>query len=403
MLLRSLLVAIVLSGSVARAQAIRHCDPLALNPLVQDGFTHFYNLDYDGALQRFEKVIQQHAKEPLGYALALQVVIFRELYHQDLLDTTYYAHNSFLTAKRQITIPEAARQQIEFFTDRAIGLADQRIREAPHNSALIKNALFERGFAKGLHAAFITLADHSYFAAAREGLSARNDSEAALKLDPEYADADLAVGIQEFAVASLPRLLRLTVGIAGIGGNKEKGLELLRVAAADGVVTNVDARTALSLFLRHDGRYPDALAVQHGLAQQFPHNYLFRLEEANLAKDEGNGPLAIGIYKAVLADAARPYFFVDPELQMALFGLAETERGQNDFVEAARDYAQSAVQPNNSDWLRRRGELNAGEMFDLLHNRPAAIAEYRQVAAEGGDQSKAEQARKYLRSPYSGR
>ena len=57
-----------------------------------------------------------------------------------------------------------------------------------------------------MHAAFITLADHSYVAAARQGLAARNDSEQVLKIDPEYADAKMAMGIQQFAVASLPRV-----------------------------------------------------------------------------------------------------------------------------------------------------------------------------------------------------
>ena len=398
------IVAAVLLGAIpALGQVSRHADPLALTPLVQDGFKQFYDLDYDRALVRFNQLIQQHPKDPLGYALSLQVVIFRELYHQNLLDTTDYAHNSFLTSRRPINVPDAARQQIEYLNNKVAQLAEQQIKADGSHPAVLKNALFVRGFAKGLHAAFITLADHSYFTAAREGLSARNDCEAALKIDPEYADADLAVGIQQFAVASLPRLLRLTIGIAGVGGNKDKGLELLRVAAAKGVVTNVDARTALSLFLRHDGRYPEALAVQHGLAQQFPHDYLFRLEEANLAKDEGNGVLAISIYKAVLDDAAKPHFFVDPLLQMALFGLAETERGQNDIVDAARDYAQSAVQPGNSDWLRKRGELNAGQMFDLLHNRAAAVAEYREAARPDGDQSRVEEARRLLRNPYTGR
>ena len=56
------------------------------------------------------------------------------------------------------------------------------------------------------------------------GMQSRNDSEAVLKIDPQYADAQMAVGIQQFAVASLPRFVRMMVGIMGVGGNKEKGL-----------------------------------------------------------------------------------------------------------------------------------------------------------------------------------
>lgn len=387
------------SQSAGAAQAGQHTDPINFDPLVRDGYTHFYNLDYDGALARFEQVLRTHPDNPMASDYVLMVTIFKELYHQDLLDTTYYAHDSFLTNQRRVDIPEPVRNRIEALLGRVQSLVEEKLKTSPNDA----NLYFERGYARGLHAAFITLADHSYFAAARQGLAARNDSEAALKLDPQYADADLAIGIQQFAVASLPRMIRMVAGIAGAGGNKPRGLQLLRIAAEKGVVTQVEARTTLSLFLRHDGRYPEALAVQKGLAEQFPHDYLFRLEEANLAKDEGNGPLAIATYKTVLADARKPGYFVDPRLQMAWFGLADTERGQNQIPEAARHYLEAADQPNASDWIRKRAQLNAGEMFDLMHDHANATVQYQRAAAPGGDQSQADLARRLIKNPYSGK
>jgi hypothetical protein len=360
---------------------------------------HFYNLDYDGAMQRFEALEKAHPDSPMAKDYILTVVIFRELYHQDLLDTTYYAHDSFLSSKRNVDVPAATRQRIEDLTNAVESICDRRIKANSND----KDAYFERGYAKGLHAAFITLVDHSFASAARQGYAARNDSEQALKIDPEYADAKMAVGIQQFAVASLPRLIRLMVGIVGVGGNKEKGLEMLRDSAAHGYVTNVSSRTVLSLFLRHDARYPEALAMQHGLAVEFPHDYLFRLEEANLTKDKGDGPGAIAIYKQVLNDGMKPGYFVDPRLQMAWFGLADTERGQNDIFDAAHDYLNAAQQPKCSDWLRKRAQLNAGEMFDLLHQRETAVKLYQMAAAGGGDQSQADAARKLLKQPYQGK
>jgi tetratricopeptide (TPR) repeat protein len=376
-----------------------HADPLNFDPVVRDGYNHFYILDYDAALARFEQVIKAHPQEPIAYDYALQAMIFRELYHADLLDTTYYAHDNFLTNQRKVEIPAANRQRIESLANQAMSLADQRLKADPQD----KNALFARGFAKGLHAAFITLADHSYFTAARQGLSARNDSEAVLKIDPDYADADMAIGIQQFAVASLPRMIRVMVGIAGVGGNKQKGLDLLKISIAKGTITSVESRTTMSLFLRHDARYGEALAVQRGLAEEYPHDYLFRLEVANLAKDKGDGPGVIPIYKQVLADAAKPGYFVDPRLQMAYFGLADTERGQNMVADAAKHFLAAAAQPDCSDWLRRRAELNAGEMLDLLHDRAGALAQYEKAAAPGGDQSQSEAARRFMKTPYTGK
>ncbi len=374
-------------------------DPINLTPQVREAHDHFYNLDYDGALSRFEAIQKANPQSAMAIDYVLTVLVFSELYHQDLLDTTYYAHDHFLTSKRNVSVPGPTRGRIESLTNAVVDLCDRQIKANPRD----KNAWFARGYARGMHAAFITLVDHSFVAAARQGLAARNDSEEVLKLDPNYADAKMAIGIQQFAVASLPRFIHLMIGITGVSGSKEKGLDLLRDCAAHGIVNNIESRTALSLFLRHDGRYPEALAVQHGLAEQFPHDFLFRLEEANLTKDQGDGPVAIAAYERVLEDARKPGYFVDPRLQMAYFGLADTQRGQTDLASAAANYAQAASQPNCSEWLRRRAQLNAGEMYDLLHRRAEAIAQYQLASTGGGDQTQTDAARRYLKNPYSGR
>jgi tetratricopeptide (TPR) repeat protein len=359
----------------------------------------FYNLDFDAALKIDEQIAQQHPSDPMAWNYVLTTIIFRELYHQDLLDTTYYAHNSFLATKREVDVPPATRSRIESLTGKAIHICDAQLKANPNDA----NAYFARGYAKGMHAAFITLVDHSFAAAARQGYSARNDSESALRIDPQYADAQMAIGIQKFAVASLPRWVRLIVGIMGIGGNKQQGIADLKEAIAHGVVTSVESRTILSLFLRHDGRYPEALVVQRGLADQFPHDYLYCLEVANLLKDEGHGLEAMAAYKQVIADAQKPGYFTDPSLQLAWFGLADTQRGYNDIKAAAFGFTQAAAQPNSSDWLRKRAELAAGQMYDLLHDRPQAIHMYQLTLAPGGDQSQADQAHEYLKTPFAGK
>ena len=388
-----------LAAGSAGAQAAAHTDPLNLDPQVRQGYERFYSLDFDGALKAFNQVAQQHPQDPMAWDYILMATIFRELYHQDLLDTTYYAHDSFLSNKRDVPVPEGIHRQIEDLTSKVIAMCDANLATNPND----KNSYFARGYAKGMHAAFITLAEHSFSAAARQGYAARNDSEQVLKLDPQYADAKMAVGLQRFAVASLPRWVRIIVGVMGVGGNKEQGLADLREAAAHGVVTSVESKTALSLFLRHDGRYPEALQVERGLAEQYPHDYLFRLEVANLLKDEGHGLEAIAEYKKVLADAGKPGYFVDPRLQLAWFGLGDTERGYNQIQDAADSFLQAAEQPNCSDWLRKRAQLNAGEMYDLLHDRTQAVRLYEKAAGAGGDQTQAEAARRYMKTPFVGK
>ena len=63
----------------------------------------------------------------------------------------------------------------------------------------------------------------------------------------------------------------------------------------------------------------------------------------------------------------------------------------------------AAEQPKCSDWLRKRAQLNAGEMFDLLHERERAMKLYEVASAGGGDQSQADMARRLMKTPYAGK
>ena len=324
----------------------------ALNrdPEVQEGFRRFYNLDYDGALQVFDKVRQQHASDPLAVDYVLTVVVFRELYRQDLLDTTLYAHDGYLTGKHTVQEDPAVKSQVEQLEQQAVTLADQRLQANPRDV----DAYFARGMAKSLKATYVGLAERSFVSGLHLALSARADDEKALQLDPNYVDAEMVPGIHDFVVGTLPGGLKLMAGILGIRGDKARGMQKLDDCAKRGVLTPVEARTTLMIFLRHEARYQEAIKVAESLALEFPKDFLFSLEVANLRKDAGDGPGAIQEYRLVLANGAKPgyYFSVHPEL--AWFGLAETLRGQGDKHGALEAYRQAAAQRTTGPDLRRR-------------------------------------------------
>ena len=76
-----------------------HTNPLNRDPLVREAYEHFYNLDFPVAIERFERFHAAHPGDPQGTVLLLEAVIFQELYRQDLLDTTFYANDGFLTGR----------------------------------------------------------------------------------------------------------------------------------------------------------------------------------------------------------------------------------------------------------------------------------------------------------------
>ena len=125
LLVVTLALPVIALPALAQPISNPHTDPINLTPQVREAHEHFYNLDYDGALTRFEAIQKANPQSVIATGYVLMVLIFRELYHQDLLDTTYYAHDSFLTSKRSVPVPQATRDRIEQLTNSAIAMADQ--------------------------------------------------------------------------------------------------------------------------------------------------------------------------------------------------------------------------------------------------------------------------------------
>ncbi len=372
-------------------------NPLNLDPLVRQAFQRFYILDYDGALSRFEKIQTQNPDNPLAVDYVLDAVIFQELYHLDLLDTTFYAHDGFLSGKHVVPHNPAVAERVNSLYTKAIELSDQQLGKNPEDT----DALFARGWARSLHAVYIGLVDRGFVSALHVALQARSDNEKVLRLDPNYIDAKLVVGVHQYVTGSLPLGFKLLAGVAGITGSKSKGIEELRDAGARGVITSVEARTALGLFLRREAKYEEAITVTRSLTEEYPRDFLFRLELANLTKDAGRGRAAIAEYQQLLEEAKKPGFFPSAHLELAWFGLADTLQGQKNYAEAAAAYNQATMQPTISVDLKSRCDLNSGKMYDLLNERDMALKQYQVVLLQDGDSAQADSARKYLKSPFT--
>lgn len=390
--------AIILLGTVAGWGAGVRTNPLNEDPLVREAYDHFYNLDYPGAVERFEHIYAKHPGDPQATALLLNAVIFQELYRQDLLDTTFYANDGFLSGKHATQEDPGTRDRISRLTDEAVREADQRLRRNPNDI----DALFARGWARSLKCAYVAMVERGFGAGFRLASKAKDDEERVLEMDPNYVDAKLVVGVYQYVVGALPFPFKLLIGFAGITGSKSKGLELLRDAGARGVITSVEARTVIALFLRRESKYQEAIEVVRGLKAQYPHNYLFCLEEANLRKDAGEGMRAVDAYREIVADSARHGYFVDARLQLTFFGLGDALRGQRHYAEAAQAYEQAAASPAVGPELRLRSLLAAGQCRDLNGQRHQAIDDYWAVIREGPGTTRADTARKYLRNPYRG-
>jgi len=381
------------------SQAAHPGDSLSFRPndaLNRAAFDHFYNLDYDRAVQEFDQILQRHPDDPFAVNHLLTAVLFRELYRMGALNTGEYANDSFIRAAHRPADPKV-KQQIKDLVQRATQLEQNSLDANPKDVA----ALYARGVTRAQFAAYTAMVEHAWFSAMRNAVGARRDHERVLELAPADTPAKLIVGSHNYVMGSLPLALRAGVTMLGIGGNKELGLQDLRECAEGTGDTSTDAKILLVLFLRREHRYPEALVIARGLIQSYPRDVLMTLEEGNLLRAEGNDPEAAAAYRRVW-QAGREGYYDGLHYEIAALSLGDLLRSEKDYANAVSAYEQvSEVQQPDPEVLQK-ANLAAGQMYDLLGRRDLAVKKYQAVVAVDASTPQAESANHYLKEAYRG-
>jgi len=364
------------------------------DPLIDSAFERFYNLDYDRAIQDFEKVLDKHPDDPFAVNHVITAVLIRELYRMGAMNTGEYANDSFIGQAHHPADPKS-KARIKEMVERAEKLEEQRLDANPKDV----DALYARGVTRAQFSLYTALVERAWFSALRNGVGARHDHERVLELDPKYTDAKLVVGAHNYVMGSLPWGVKVAVALAGLSGNKEKGLAYLyEVANSDGE-NSVDAKVVLMVFLRREQRYDDALKVVDTLIPRYPQNGLFALEEGNLLRAKGDRSAAADAYRKVwLAGQAGRY--PGMHYEMAALSLGDMQRGDKDYEAAARSYelVNQVAQPDRE--LLQKANLAAGEMYDLMQKRDLALKKYEAVIATNSGTPPADVARKHMKEAY---
>jgi tetratricopeptide (TPR) repeat protein len=253
------------------------------DPLNASAFNHFYNMDYDRAVQEFDQILGRHPDDPFAINHYLTSVLFRELNRMGVLNTGEYANDSFISAPHRPADPKV-KQQIQDLVARALQIEEKRLSANPNDV----EALYARGVSRAQFATYTAMIERAWFSALRNAVGARRDHEKVLELSPTTVEAKLIVGAHNYVVGSLPWGLKAAASVLALGGNREKGIQYLRECAQGNGETSVDAQILLVLFLRRERRYEEALPIARALIPRYPQNVLMAMEEGNLLRAAGN-------------------------------------------------------------------------------------------------------------------
>jgi tetratricopeptide (TPR) repeat protein len=400
-----LLVLVLVLASLYRTEVCLAADPAAPvasrptdfrpnDPLNQAAFEHYYNLDYDAAIQDFERVLSRHPNDPFAVNHLLSAVQVRELYRMGAMNTGDYSNDNFIGIAHRAADP-AQKERIKQLVEQAEKLENAELVSHPTNVDM----LYARGVTRGQFALYTALIERAWFSALHNAVGARRDHERVLELDPQYTDAKLVVGAHNYVMGNLSLAVKMAVALVGLGGDKEKGLKYLNDAYYANGETSVDAGIVLMVFLRREHRYYEALQITSALGPRFPRNYLLPLEQANLLRAAGKNDEAEEQYRRVWQNG-REGKYGSLHYEIAAIGLGDLLRNEKKYEAAAAAYEMVSEARGADPELLQKANLGAGEMYDQLQKRDLALQKYAAVVATNSGSPAADKARNRIKEAY---
>jgi len=246
-----------------------------LDTLRAEGYEALYNLDYQTARARFQKMIELAPDHPAGPQCMASSLWVQQLNRSWELKATLYSTGAITESKSQVDRKQA--DEFRKWIRQAKALSQARLRKDPRDV----EALYFLGAAEGLEASWAGGVERKFMAAFRAGKESVEHHREVLKLAPDFRDAELTIGLMNYIIGSLPLPTKMLVATMGVRGSKKRGLETLQRVAAEGKWARDVARVLLVDLYKRETRWEDAAQVGRELAAKYPRNYLFKLQVAD--------------------------------------------------------------------------------------------------------------------------
>ena len=366
--------------------------------LVEEGFTDFYNLDYDQAIAVFEKAIARNPGQADLHNHLAQTLIFREMYRDGALESELVSgNNSFLRRAKLNPTPETEKRILDEIA-KAMALADARLKQNPKDTA----AMYASGIAYGLRANYYWVVKKAWHDSLKDATAARKLHNRISELEPNNVDARLVQGLHDYVVGSLPWAYKMLGFLIGMRGDKEKGIRTVQDVAKNGNQDRVEAEVFLCALYRRENQSRLAVPLVQDLIRRYPRNYLLRMELGQMYSQSGDGARGLQALEEVarLKRSHAPGFDRVP-WEKIYYQEGSIEFWYNDLDRSLENMKKVTASSEEVDlntgvqaWLRM------GQIYDMKQRRAEAIAAYKKAIAYAPQAEAAQESRKYLATPY---
>jgi tetratricopeptide (TPR) repeat protein len=368
------------------------------NSLVDRGYDHFYNLEFDQALADFDQALAQDPNNPDLHNHAAETVVFNEMYRDGALESELVTGNNSLLRRAKLNPSPETQKRFLGEIQKALDPEQARLRRNPNDIG----ALYAEGITYGLRANYFFLVQKDWAGALHDSTTARKLHNRVSELDPANVDARLVQGLHDYVIGSLPSFYKMFGFLIGFHGDKQRGIRTVEQVAAGGALNRIDAQVFLAAIYRREHQTAKALPLVESLIARFPRNYLLRFEQAGMYAALGDGKKAMACVQQVAQSKTQgaPGYARVP-WESIYYQLGTIQFWYNDLDAALANMQKVTAHAGDVDlntgvlaWMR------VGQIYDLKQRHVLAIEAYKKAMAYAPEAEAARESRRYIASPY---
>ena len=253
---------------------VMEADPSA--KFLESGYRHLYELNFVEARADFTSYQKARPDDPLGKASEAASYLFEQFHERGVLTSEFFVNDATFLGGVSGTAEQNHNAGFVAANSRAREQAKALLKTDPDNI----HGLLALTIADGMESDY----DAIIIKKQLEGLTmmrhAEAEANAVLAIDPNEQDANVALGMSNYVIGSLPSYKRVFVWFGGLHGDRTRGMEQMQSAAEHGHYLQPFAKVMLALAYEREHKPERAKELLAELATEYPNNPVFARELA---------------------------------------------------------------------------------------------------------------------------
>ncbi len=279
------------------------------NRTLNNGIKDIYSFRMKEANAFFSAFINSNPSDPRGYYFLASLHLWKYLGNSNSSDL----------------------EQFIELADRSIAKCDKLISE----ENTLADALYFRGSMYGYKSIAYGKAE-KYLEMIWASKNCTSDLNDVLKINPNYFDAYLGLGLFKFALSQVPSSFKWALNMIGFEGDMNQGLAMIRKTAVKGKLAKVEAQFYLAQILTdYYQSYTESTALLKDLTNKYPGNLLFQYSYAVINIKKRDLKPAEKNLKSIVENKDKSFSQIG---SFSYFLLGDVNYFRNDYDQAIRNY-----------------------------------------------------------------